>query len=115
VWDSVARLKSLKSLTFSGLTNFTMAGMLRFVEQLGDGNQGLMLAIDNAVNESALTSEEQDTVREALAAKVEGSLAYQLLTGKATGSCAVYSGHQLLTLCTDPNMPKYDDTTDDSD
>ena len=91
VWDSVARLKSLRSLTFSGLTDFTMAGMLRFVEQLGDGNQGLMLAIDNAANESALTTEEQDTVREALAAKVEGSLAYQLLTGMAidlSGPCS---------------------------
>ena len=91
VWDSVARLKSLRSLTFSGLTDFTMAGILRFVEQLGDGNQGLMLAIDNAANESALTSEEQDTVREALAAKVEGSLAYQLLTGMAidlSGPCS---------------------------
>jgi hypothetical protein len=83
VWDSVARLKNLKSLTFSGLTDFTMAGMLRFVEQLGDGNRGLMLAIDNAANESALTSEEQDAVREALSAKVDGSLAYQLLTGMA--------------------------------
>ena len=91
VWDSVARLKNLKSLTFSGLTNFTMAGMLRFVEQLGDGNQGLMLAVDNAANESALTPEEQDVVREALAAKVEGSLAYQLLTGMANVSCIACS------------------------
>lgn len=88
VWDSVARLKSLKSLTFNGLTDFTVAGMLRFVEQLGDGNQGLMLAIDNAANESALTSEEQDAVREALAAKVGGSLAYQLMTGRTNGSRA---------------------------
>jgi hypothetical protein len=86
VWDSVARLKSLRSLTFSGPTEFTMAGLLRFVGQLGDGNQGLMLAIDNAANESALTSEEQDVVREALAAKVEGSLAYQLMRGMAHGS-----------------------------
>ena len=86
VWDSVARLKSLKSLTFSGSTEFTKAGMLRFVEQLGDGNQGLMLAIDNAANESALTPEEQDVVREALAAKVEGSLAYQLMRGMAHDS-----------------------------
>jgi hypothetical protein len=94
VWDSVAGLKNLKSLTFSGLTDFTMAGMLRFVEQLGEGNQGLMLAIDNAANESALTLEEQDVVREALAAKVEGSLAYQLLTGRTDGSYVACGGQR---------------------
>lgn len=82
VWDSVARLKQLKSLTFSGLTSFTASGMLRFIEQLGDGNRGLLLAVDNAEAESSLTPEEQDLVKDALADKVDGRFQYQLWRGK---------------------------------
>lgn len=81
VWDDVARLRNLKSLTFSGLTVFTTDGIIRFIEQLGDGNQGLVLGIDNADADSPLTSEEQELIQEALAAKVDGSFAYQLLRG----------------------------------
>lgn len=81
VWDAVARLRNLKTLTFSGLTVFTSGGILRFVDQLGDGNQGLILAVDNADADSPLTQEEQEMVQEALAAKVDGVFAYQLLRG----------------------------------
>lgn len=84
VWDDVAQLKSLKTLTFSGVTVFTARGILRFIEQLGDGNQGLLLGIDNADPDSPLTPEEQELVQEALAAKVNGSFAYQLLRGTAS-------------------------------
>jgi hypothetical protein len=81
VWDAVARLRNLKTLTFSGLTVFTASGILRFIDQLGDGNQGLLLGIDNADADSPLTAEEQELVQDALAAKVNGSFAYQLLRG----------------------------------
>jgi hypothetical protein len=84
VWDSVATLKNLKTLTFSGLTVFTARGILRFIEQLGDGNQGLLLGVDNADMDSPLTPEEQEQVQEALAAKCNGSFAYQLLRGMST-------------------------------
>lgn len=84
VLDAVAQLKNLKIVTFSGLTVFTAQGILRFIDQLGDGNQGLLLGVDNADADSPLTSEEQELVQEALAAKVNGSFAYQLLRGMVT-------------------------------
>jgi hypothetical protein len=81
VWDAMAQLKNLKTLTFSGLTMFTAQGILSFVDQLSDGNQGLLLGVDNADADSPLTAEEQELVQEALTAKVNGSFAYQLLRG----------------------------------
>jgi hypothetical protein len=87
VWDAMARLKNLKTLTFSGLTMFTAQGILSFVDQLSDGNQGLLLGVDNADADSPLTSEEQELVQEALTAKVNGSFAYQLLRGMANTLC----------------------------
>jgi hypothetical protein len=83
VWDAMAQLKDLKTLTFSGLTMFTAQGILSFVDQLSDGNQGLLLGVDNADADSPLTAEEQELVQEALTAKVNGSFAYQLLRGMA--------------------------------
>ena len=65
-------LPYLKSLTFSGLSVFTMQGLLDFVNRLGQGNQGFTLSI-----EGALTEQAQDIVREAIAVKVNGRFEYQ--------------------------------------
>ena len=81
VWDSVARLKNLKSLTFSGLTSFTASGMLDFINQLGEGNRGMLMAVDNAEAESSLTPEEQELVKDAFSAKLDGRFQYQLWRG----------------------------------
>lgn len=94
VWDSVARLGNLKSLTFSGLTSFSASSMLSFIEQLGDGNRGLLLAIDNAEADSSLTTEEQDMVRDALVAKVDGRFQYQLWRGKCVTLREHYSSDE---------------------
>jgi hypothetical protein len=102
VWDDVARLKSLKTLTFSGLTVFTARGILRFIDQLSDGNQGLLLGIDNADADSPLTAEEQELVQDALAAKVNGSFAYQLLrgmTGKYFHTCVCTADPKQIRIC----------------
>lgn len=94
VWDSVARLGNLKSLTFSGLTSFSASSMLSFIEQLGEGNRGLLLAIDNAEADSSLTTEEQDLVRDALVAKVDGRFQYQLWRGKCVTLREHYSSDE---------------------
>jgi hypothetical protein len=101
VWDTVARLKNLKTLTFSGLTMFTAQGILGFVDQLSNGNQGLLLGVDNADAEAPLTSEEQELVQEALTAKVNGSFAYQLLRGMTNihSTSASNSFTTLTSLC----------------
>lgn len=80
-------LGNLKSVTFSGLTSFTVNGLLDFINTLGSGNQGLSITIDRADVDSAMTEKEQSLVREALAAKVQGRFEYQLLRGKQTPHC----------------------------
>lgn len=79
----LASLRNIKSLTFSGLTSLTADGLLDFVGLLGEGNRGILLAIDNADMDSAISPEGQDLVRETLAEAVEGRFQYQLLRGKA--------------------------------
>lgn len=81
VWDDLSSLHNLKNLTFSGLTSFTAEGMLDFVSKLGEGNRGLLLAVDTADMDSAVSQGGQDLVRETLAEKVEGRFQYQLLRG----------------------------------
>ncbi|KAK3709835.1 hypothetical protein LTR37_010663 [Vermiconidia calcicola] len=93
VLHEIAKLKKLKALTFSGVTNFTSAGLVAFIDQLGQGNHGLVLSVDMADPDTAITEEEQNTVRERIYGKLQGRFEYQLLR--------------------DPNMPEFD--SDDSD
>lgn len=85
IWPSLASLEYLQNITFSGITNFTADGILGFFEQLGDSNRGLLLSIDAADPDTMMTQEEQDLVREALAAKVDGRFQYQPLRGTIWG------------------------------
>ena len=93
VFDSLAGLKSLRVLTFSGITTFTEAGIMGFVNKIEDGNRGLVLAVDNADPDTVLTQESQDMIRDSFSTKLDGRFEYQPLR--------------------DPNMPEFD--TDDSD
>lgn len=81
--DKVSNLRDLKSVTFNGPSIFTALGLLKFISNLGPGNQGLAMSIDMAVTDSALTSEEQDIVRDALMDKVQGRFEYQMIRGKS--------------------------------
>ena len=74
-------LSELKSLAFSGASIFTTAGLLDYINKLGPGNQGLALSIDMAETIGALSSEEQDIVRDALMEKVGGRFEYQTSRG----------------------------------
>jgi len=110
VWDSLARLDKLKTLTFGGITTFTADGLLHFISQLGPGNAELAITVDNADPDSMITDEVQDKVRDAIIAKVGGRFEYQPLRGKQ-------QRRQLCMNATDnvpdPNVPEFDDSGSD--
>lgn len=83
VLDEISNLRALRSITFSAVTAFSVGGLLDFVNDLGPGNRGLQIYIDNADPDSGLTDEEQELVRTALWTKVGGRLEYQLLRGES--------------------------------
>ncbi|EMC92646.1 hypothetical protein BAUCODRAFT_95801 [Baudoinia panamericana UAMH 10762] len=76
---SVAQLRKLTTMTFAGLTRFTVDGILGFIEQLGAGNEGLVLSIEMAQPDSIISEEGQEILREAIAHKVNGRFEYQPL------------------------------------
>lgn len=81
VFDSLAGLKNLRVLTFSGITTFTEAGIMSFVNKLDEGNKGLVLAVDNADQDTAMSQDSQDAIRDALFTQLDGRFEYQLLPG----------------------------------
>lgn len=76
VLDCVAELSNLKSVTFSGISKFTVEGLLEFASRLGPGNQGIRVMIDMADPDTLLSEEEVALLREVLAEKVGGSIEY---------------------------------------
>ena len=78
----LTNLGNLKTVTFSGLTSFTADGLLEFINNLGPGNQGLVMVIDRAIMDSALSIAEKEIVRDAMAAKVQGRFDYELFGGR---------------------------------
>ena len=80
-FPAIAKLTKLKQVTFSGITNFTTNGIMNFVEQLGPGNSGFSLSVDNADPDSAISPEEQDILREFIQVNLDGRFDYQLLRG----------------------------------
>nr|POF13322.1 hypothetical protein CFP56_10469 [Quercus suber] len=93
VLEGLSELKSLRQLNFAGITSFTIEGILKFVEKLGAGNQGLLLSVDMADPDTMLSQEAQDLVKEAIFAKVAGTFEYQPLR--------------------DPNVPEFDQSDSD--
>ncbi|KAF7192298.1 hypothetical protein HII31_06330 [Pseudocercospora fuligena] len=93
VFAKLAELRNLRSLTFNGITAFSVDGILDFIDRLGDGNRGLSLSVDAADPDTAIPQESQEMIRDVIAQKLEGRFDYTLLR--------------------DPNVPEFD--TDDSD
>ena len=81
--DQLSSLHGLKNVSISGSSSCTLNGLLHFISNLGPSNQGLSLSIDFADFVSALTSEEQDIVRDALMDKVQGRFEYQMGRGES--------------------------------
>ena len=82
VLGDVAKLRELKTISFSGITAFTYKGVREFVDQLSEGNKGLVIAVDNADPDFAISPEEQELLREHIQTKLDGRFEYQLLRGK---------------------------------
>ena len=81
IWSSLASLRYLKVINFGGITTFTADGLLHFISQLGPGNAELAITVDNADQDSMITDEMQDKVRDAIVAKTGGRFEYQPLRG----------------------------------
>jgi hypothetical protein len=82
--ERIASLKNLKSLVLAGITNFTLEGLLDFIAKLGPGNRGLVLSIDNAEPDTALSESEQAYVKQTLAEQIDGRLEYTLFRGMSS-------------------------------
>lgn len=99
VLESLAKLPHLKSLTFSGITNFTETGILDFIENLSESNRGMLLSVDNADGDNAMSDASQNLIREVMMTKLDGRFEYQLFRG-------LYSDHIRLTSLADFYRPK---------
>lgn len=93
----VASLRHLNTIAFNGITNFTLDGLLKFVDMLDtQSNYGLQLSLFNVDSSSALEEDEIALVRSVLQAKVNGRLDYMTLHGE---SCRASCAHITLTPC----------------
>ncbi|RAR07443.1 hypothetical protein DDE83_006488 [Stemphylium lycopersici] len=93
VLPHLASLPNLRTVTISGISKFTMDGLLDFIARLGPGNQGIRVSVDMADTDTLLPEEELALVRENLMEKVGGTLDYMALR--------------------DPNMPEFGDSDSD--
>jgi hypothetical protein len=108
--ESVAYLKHLQSVTFSGLTNFTMEGFLELIGRLGPGNRGLVLTVDTANPDDGLSEDEQTFVRNALIEAVDGRFEYIFLRGKYLRLGKLYIS--LILTFLDPNVSEFEGESD---
>ncbi|USP73843.1 uncharacterized protein yc1106_01117 [Curvularia clavata] len=76
VLPHLASLPNLRTVTISGISKFTMDGLLDFVARLGPENQGIRLSIDMADPDTLLPEEELTLIRENLMEKAGGTLEY---------------------------------------
>lgn len=72
VLDTIAGLTRLQYISFQAVTSFTQSGLLRFIDQLGPGNESISLSVDNANPDSLIEESDLREIREALWAKVRG-------------------------------------------
>ncbi|KAF2033727.1 hypothetical protein EK21DRAFT_58277 [Setomelanomma holmii] len=76
VLESIARLPKLRSVTLSGISKFTVDGLLKFVGSLGSGNLGIRVTIDMADPDTLLPQESIDVIAGFLADKTGGTFDY---------------------------------------
>ncbi|KAH3917938.1 hypothetical protein HBI56_178390 [Parastagonospora nodorum] len=79
VLDSVAGLPNLRNVTLSGISKFTVDGLLEFVNKLDVGNSGIRVTIDMADPDTMLSDESVNMLRECLDQKTGGTLEYMAL------------------------------------
>ncbi|EUC45020.1 hypothetical protein COCMIDRAFT_96713 [Bipolaris oryzae ATCC 44560] len=92
VLPHLASLPNLRTVTISGISKFTMDGLLDFIDRLGPGNQGIRLSVDMADTDTLLPDEELALVKDNLMEKAGGTFEYMALR--------------------DPNVPEFESDSD---
>ncbi|XP_014556128.1 hypothetical protein COCVIDRAFT_100552 [Bipolaris victoriae FI3] len=88
----LASLPNLRTVTISGISKFTMDGLLDFIDRLGPGNQGIRLSVDMADTDTLLPDEQLALVKDNLMEKASGTFEYMALR--------------------DPNVPEFESDSD---
>ncbi|PNS13784.1 GTP-binding nuclear protein spi1 [Sphaceloma murrayae] len=73
---SLHKLRNLRSITFSGMANFSFEAMMAWIRELGEGNEGLAIDVVNPRWEGRMSEEEVEMVR-ALLRERGGRLGYE--------------------------------------
>ncbi|EUC37093.1 hypothetical protein COCCADRAFT_86323 [Bipolaris zeicola 26-R-13] len=92
VLPHLASLPNLRTVTISGISKFTMDGLLDFIDRLGPGNQGIRLSVDMADTDTLLPDEQLALVKDNLMEKASGTFEYMALR--------------------DPNVPEFESDSD---
>ncbi|EMD60963.1 hypothetical protein COCSADRAFT_202308 [Bipolaris sorokiniana ND90Pr] len=92
VLPHLASLPNLRTVTISGISKFTMDGLLDFIDRLGPGNQGIRLSVDMADTDTLLPDEQLALVKDNLMEKAGGTFEYMALR--------------------DPNVPEFESDSD---
>lgn len=114
VLDSLAGLPNLRSVTLSGISKFTMNGLLDFVSRLGPGNQGIRVTIDMADPDSLLTDDVLNIIRDCLLEKTGGSLEYMAFRGRLARIPSLKLRDHSVPVLThvDPNISEFEGDSD---
>jgi hypothetical protein len=107
--ESIAHLKNLRSLAFSGITIFSLEGLVDFIAALGPGNRGMVLAIDSADPERALSESEQTYIRQTFAEQVDGRLEYTLFRGESHNNRRL---RNITNFTVDPDISEFEGESD---
>jgi hypothetical protein len=83
IWHILAGLSNLRVLNIHAFTSFSFEGILAYVAALQETNHGLQLSVMNQSVEHPLSEQEQEIIREAIAAKVSGKFEFTLFQDPA--------------------------------
>lgn len=86
IWPYLSRMQQLRVLNILAVSQFTLDGILAFISTLGEGNNGLSLAVMNQNPTHALSEHEQTTIREAIEAEVNGNFEFVLFREEDSAS-----------------------------
>ncbi|KAL8737426.1 MAG: hypothetical protein Q9181_001705 [Wetmoreana brouardii] len=111
IWPDVVTLKSLRRLDMAATSRFTSEGILDFILNLGPGNKGLVLAIMMGDVDCDLTEDEQNMIRETMAALVDGRFEFQLQRGTHSLH-KYYFMRRSQTPQSDPDISEYEAESD---
>lgn len=78
VFSSLSSLKNLRYVAFLAMTTFTSRAIMKYISNLSASNYGLLLHVLGQAINSDISAAEQQKIKEAIAAKVDGGFDYML-------------------------------------